>query len=197
MLKAEDEEGEIWAKVEEKIRDMVMCDFPEKTRATAKLLEDTMAKVLILHNGLENTTVAYFVGYVRVRPGFDQQPHRQGSWIPKEEVMEVVRDGTPIRGAFPSSMKVIAAALRGPLFENEIVSITVPGSVKCIPKPQRNVPAAAENDPKPFQVFVTPPRRFRQTVKVPLSQGGGKPDEGQSSTLSSQAEEQNQVEGSK
>lgn len=91
VLREEDSEGgEVWAKVEDKMRDMVVYNFPEKTRATVELLEGAMAKVVRVQL---DTIFAYFIGYVKVREEFDQQPQRQHSWIQKAKFMEMVRDG--------------------------------------------------------------------------------------------------------
>lgn len=124
LLQAEDTEGEMWAKWEMKLRDMIIYDFLEMTRMTAELMESIMAKVAILHKVQQDTTFAYFIGYIRVKEEFDEQPQRRINWFPKSELMEMVRDGKAKQGSVPLSMRVIVAALR----------ITVTGSMTVYQK---------------------------------------------------------------
>lgn len=117
VLKENDTEGEMWAKVEMEIQDIIVYDFPQKTRATAELMDLIMAKVVILHKVQEDTTFAYFIGYLKVREEFDSQPQRQNNWIAKSELLEMVRDAKARRGSVTLSTRVIATTFRSPLFE--------------------------------------------------------------------------------
>lgn len=139
---------------------MVHYDFPEKTRDLVEQLEEKMAKVVVLHKIQSDTTFVYFLGYVKVRAGFEKQAQRQTNWVPKKELMEMVRDGKARRGSVPLSTRVIAAALRTPLFESEIFRITFPREMECRKKPSVAA-ATVKEEPLPAQIFVTPTKPAR------------------------------------
>lgn len=135
-----------------------------------------MAKVAILHTVPDDATFVYFIGYLRVREEFDTQPQRQASWVPKSELMEMVRDGKAKQGSVPLSTRVIAAALRAPLFDNEPIRITVPGVVQ-LHKKRKETESGTSSKPQPFQVYLTPAKSVGSKTSATTSQNSGEKGE--------------------